>query len=145
MAVRLGTTHEDSDANDRSVLGESFAATPLVLPVRGHLDSIKRPLKGDLYIGRGSRQRSLGKSRYCNTYKVSQYGRPMAISKFRETMLADKGLHRSCGQFQVRDWSATAGSRRIVMATFSSKSSGRCTRMLTTTRSDIVFLQNPRS
>ena len=95
MAVRLGTTREDSDANDRSVLGESFAATPLVLPVRGHLDSIKRLLKGDLYIGRGSRQRSLGKSRYCNTYKVSQYGRSTAISKFRETLLADKGLHRS--------------------------------------------------
>ena len=95
IAVRLGTTRDDSDVNDHSVLGESFAATPLVLPVRGHLDSIKRLLKGDSCIRRGSRQRSLGKSRYCNTCKGSQYGRPMAISKFRETLLTDKGLHRS--------------------------------------------------
>ena len=95
VAVRLGTDRDDSDANIRSVLGESFASTPLVLPVRGHLDSIKRSLKGDLYIGRGSRQRSLGKSKCCNTCKVSQYGRSMAISRFRETLLADKELHGS--------------------------------------------------
>ena len=31
----------------------------MVVPVRGHLDSIKRLLKGDRYIGRGSRQWSL--------------------------------------------------------------------------------------
>ena len=54
---------------DVSALGESFDQTPLVVPVRGHLDSIKRLLKGDVYIGRGSRQRSLPKSRYCNTFK----------------------------------------------------------------------------
>ena len=30
------------------------------LPTRGHLDSIKRLMKGDLYIGRGCRQRSFG-------------------------------------------------------------------------------------
>ena len=73
MAVRLGTTREDSDANDRSVLGESYAARPLVLSVRGHLDSIKRLLKGDLYIGRGSRQRSLGKK------QVLQYLQSIAV------------------------------------------------------------------
>ena len=28
----------------------------MVVPVRGHLDSIKRLLKGDRYIGRGSRK-----------------------------------------------------------------------------------------
>ena len=40
---------------DVSALGESFAQTPLIVPIRGHLDSIKRLLKGDVYIGRGSR------------------------------------------------------------------------------------------
>ena len=50
---------------DHSALGESFGHTPLVVPVRGHLDSMKRLLRGDVYIGRGSRQRSLPKSRYC--------------------------------------------------------------------------------
>ena len=76
---------------DLSVLGESFGHTPLVVPVRGHLDSIKRLLRGDVYIGRGSRQRSLPKSRYCNTFKVSQVGRSIAISSFREALRADPG------------------------------------------------------
>ena len=80
---------------DVSALGESFDKTPLVVPVRGHLDSIKRLLRGDIYIGRGSRQRSLLKSRYCNTFKVSQVGRSVAISSFRQALLADPALHNS--------------------------------------------------
>ena len=80
---------------DVSALGESFAQTPLIVPIRGHLDSIKRLLKGDVYIGRGSRQRSLPKSRYCNTFKVSQVGRAVAISSFRQALLADPALHNS--------------------------------------------------
>ena len=80
---------------DLSALGESFGHTPLVVPVRGHLDSIKRLLRGDVYIGRGSRQRSLPKSRYCNTFKVSQVGRSIAISSFREALRADPVLLNS--------------------------------------------------
>ena len=80
---------------DLSALGESFGHTPLVVPIRGHLDSIKRLLRGDLYIGRGSRQRSLPKSRYCNTFKVSQVGRSLAILSFREALLADPVLLNS--------------------------------------------------
>ena len=87
-AVSTGT-------QDVSALGESFDKTPLVVPVRGHLDSIKRLLRGDIYIGRGSRQRSLHKSRYCNTFKVSQVGRSVAISSFRQALLADPALHNS--------------------------------------------------
>ena len=67
----------------------------MVLPVRGHLDAVKRLLKGDLYIGRGSRQRSLGKGRYCNNYKVSEFGRDVAITKFREMLLQDESMFRS--------------------------------------------------
>ena len=51
------------DGHDTSALEEGFEDTPMVVPVRGHLDSIKRLLKGDRYIGRGSRQRSRGNSR----------------------------------------------------------------------------------
>ena len=57
--VRLCTT--TTGTQDLSALGESFAQTPLVVPIRGHLDSIKTLLRGDVYIGRGSRQRSLAK------------------------------------------------------------------------------------
>ena len=88
--------HANATGNpDVSVLGESFGHTPLVVPVRGHLDSIKRLLRGDVYIGRGSRQRSLLKSRYCNTFKVSQVGRSIAISSFREALRADPALRNS--------------------------------------------------
>ena len=73
------------DGHDTSALGEGFENT----------HSIKRLLKGDRYIGRGSRQRSLGKSRCCNTFKVSQYGRSVAISSFREALLADRVLYAS--------------------------------------------------
>ena len=94
----LRTVHDGvSEAKDHelSVLGDVFAATPMVLPVRGRLDVIKRLLKSDLYIGRGSRQRSLVKSRYCNTFKVSQYGRVGAIAGFRDALISDRKLHSS--------------------------------------------------
>ena len=90
-----GGTEIDCHSLDVSALGENFEATPMVLPIRGCLDSVKRLLKGDLYIVRGSRQRSLTKSRYCNTFKVSEVGREMAIDKFRETLRQDQALHRS--------------------------------------------------
>ena len=78
-----------------SVFGDVFDATPMVLPGRGHLDTIKRPPKGDLYIGRGSRQRSLARSRYCKTFKVSQHGRVVAILGFRDALISDRKLHSS--------------------------------------------------
>ena len=80
----------DCHSLDVSALEENFEATPMVLPIRGCLDSVRRLLKGDLYIGRGSRQRSLVKSRYCNTFKVSEVGREMAIDKFRESLRQDQ-------------------------------------------------------
>ena len=85
----------DCHSLDVSALGENFDATPMVLPIRGCLDSVKRLLKGDLYIGRGSRQRSLAKSRNCNTFKVSEVGREMAIERFRETLKQDQVLYCS--------------------------------------------------
>ena len=82
----IGDVHS-TGTQDVSALGESFAQTPLIVPIRGHLDSIKRLLKGDVY--------TLPKSRYCNTFKVSQVGRSIAISSFRQALLADPVLHDS--------------------------------------------------
>ena len=45
----------------RSALGGTYADTPLVVPTRGCLDAVRRLLRGDLYIGRGCRQRGLAK------------------------------------------------------------------------------------
>ena len=91
----VGTLREED--KDTSALGEDFGCTPVVIPTRAHLDAVKGLLKGDLYIGRGSgsKQRSLPKSRYCNNYKVAEYGRDVAITKFREVLIRDERLHRS--------------------------------------------------
>ena len=78
------------EGEENSELGERYDVTPMGLPIRGHLDAAKRFLKGDLFIGRGSRQRPLQKSRYCNNHKVSEYGRDVAIAMFREILLHDK-------------------------------------------------------
>ena len=81
--------------DDVSALGEKYIVTPMVTPTRGHLDSVKKFMRGDLYIGRGSRQRSLGRSRYCNNFKVAEVGRDRAIQEFRTYLLGDKKLHGS--------------------------------------------------
>ena len=89
----VGTLREED--KDTSALGEDFDCTPLVIPTRAHLDAVKRLLKGELYIGRGSKQRSLPMSRCCNNYKVAEYGRDVAVAKFREMLLRDEHLYRS--------------------------------------------------
>ena len=89
----VGTLREEE--KDTSALGEDFDCTPMVIPTRAHLEAVKRLLKGDLYIGRGSKQRSLPKGIYCNNYKVPECGRDGAITKFREMLLRDQHLYRS--------------------------------------------------
>ena len=61
-----------------------------------NLNAIKRFMKGDLCRGRGSRQRKLGKSRFCNVFKVSQYGRELATQYFAKSLQSDSKL---CGDF----------------------------------------------
>ena len=75
-----------------SVLGMAEADTPMVLPIRAHLDSVKRLMLGDYYIGRGSRQRSLAKSAFCNTHKVSAVGRERAIQLFEKDLSESRAL-----------------------------------------------------
>ena len=67
----------------KSVLGGTQSCTPLV---------VKRLMKGDNHVGRGSRQRGFNRSKYCNEFEVSQYGRTMAISKFRDSLKAENAL-----------------------------------------------------
>ena len=76
----------------RSLANTRCADTPHVLPVRGCLEEVKRLMRGDFHIGRGSRQRSLKRSTFANDFKVSEFGREIAISKFREKMAADGSL-----------------------------------------------------
>ena len=58
--------------------------TPMILPIRGQLDQIGRLMKEDYFLGRGASQRGLRRSVFCNNFKVSEYGREVAVSKFAE-------------------------------------------------------------
>ena len=58
----------------------------------GCLEDIRCMMVGDYHIGRGSRERGLGKSAYSNDYKVSQYGRERAISQFAQKLQRDAEL-----------------------------------------------------
>ena len=78
--------------SQRSLANTRRADTPHILQVRGCLEEVKRLMRGDFYIGRRSRQRSLKRSMYANDIKVSEFGRENAISKFGEKMATDELL-----------------------------------------------------
>ena len=67
----------------------------MVLPVRGHLDAVRRLHKGDFYVGRGCRQRGLRRSLHANDYKVSEFGRQTAIERFTEKLSRDSELQEN--------------------------------------------------
>ena len=83
-----GSLHGQS----RSVLGESCDASPVVVPTRAWLDEVRRFMRGDYSISRGSTQRGLTQSLYCNDYKVSVYGRKEAIWRFEQKLRKDQAL-----------------------------------------------------
>ena len=70
----------------------TYAGQRSVVPTQMRRGSVRRLLRGDLYIGRGCRQRGLAKSCWCNDYKVSVHGRATAISKFSEKLQYDDAL-----------------------------------------------------
>ena len=64
----------------------------MVFPIRAHLDLFKRLMIGDHFLGRGSRQRGIAKSVFCNTHKVSVVGRNRAIQLFESDLSEDRNL-----------------------------------------------------
>ena len=77
--------------------------------MRGHLDSIKRLMVGDIYVVRGSRQRHLTRGRWCNYFKVCTYGRTMAIQRFSDLLWADPST-QSCGRSLADSYASVAQS-----------------------------------
>ena len=75
-----------------TLLGTDPSSTPLIMPMRVHLDSIKRMMQSDFHISTGSRQRNVKKSDECNQYKVESHGSDQAIVKFEEHLKSDQGL-----------------------------------------------------
>ena len=85
---------EVSLLSDSSRSAIPAVTSPLVVPTRGHLDSIRRLMTGDRYIGRGSKQRALVKSIFHNPFKVSEYGRDLAIQLFEQHLDSSRELQR---------------------------------------------------
>ena len=61
-------------------------------------NSVKQHMLGDIYVGRGSRQRNLKKSLWCNPFKVSEHGRALAVSKFEHHRRTDQDLNEALWQ-----------------------------------------------
>ena len=108
IRIRSGRLPADSEGHTPpaftpyfSVLGMSEADTPMVIPIRAHLDTIERLIIGDYYIGRGSRQRGLSKSIFCITHKVSAVGRESCDPTVRETCRETAVWMKGYGLFQA--------------------------------------------
>ena len=75
--------HDHSESEERVVHTsedhEVSGRVPLVVPSRAWVDEVKTLKKGDVYVGRGSRQRGLLPSFWANRYKVSKFGRDRAV------------------------------------------------------------------
>ena len=82
----------DNTGLRRSVAGTTFQDTPWILPTRGYLEDVKALMVGDIYIGRGCRQRGLGPSRYGNPFKLSSHSREEAIRLFALKLREDEDL-----------------------------------------------------
>ena len=54
---------------------EVMQEVPTVVPFRAWVDEVKTLKQGDIYVGRGSKQRGLLPSFWANWYKVSEFGR----------------------------------------------------------------------
>ena len=77
-----------------TVLGTSFAETPLIVPTSDSLERVRALMVGDMYVGRGSRQRGLTKSVFCNPFRVSDYGRSHAVKLFHQHLDGSHELQR---------------------------------------------------
>ena len=75
-----------------TLLGTDPSSPPLIIPMRRHLDSMKRMMQSDFHIGTGSRQWNLKKSGDCEQFRVESHGSDQAIVKFEEHLKSDQGL-----------------------------------------------------
>ena len=76
----------------RSEVGTTRNKMPDIVPARGCLENVKQLMAGDIYMGRGCRQRGLDGSVWANACKVSQYGRAAAVQQFGEKLRREKSM-----------------------------------------------------
>ena len=89
-ASELEPRGEASCAQERNP--NQTSAIPLVLPIRAFLDDVKSLKRGDLYTGRESKQRNLVRSLFATPFKISTFGREVAVEKFANHLSSDQSL-----------------------------------------------------
>ena len=67
----------------------------MVVLTRAWLEEVRKFMRGDYYIGRGSTQRGLTQRLFCNDYKVSVYGRKEATWRFEQKLTSDSALRET--------------------------------------------------
>ena len=70
----------------RSRPGQESISTPPILPIRGCLERIRRLMRGDPYIGGGSRQRNLQGCLFRKLFKDAVHGRTQAEKLFHDIL-----------------------------------------------------------
>ena len=66
----------------------------MVVPSRAWVDEVKTLKQGDIYVGRGSKQRGLLPSFWANRYKVSKFGRDRAVELHRKEVQEDSTVRK---------------------------------------------------
>ena len=68
---------------------EVMQKLPMVIPSRAWVDEVKTLKQGDVYVGRGSKQRGLLPSFWANRCKVSKFGRDRSVELHRAEIQED--------------------------------------------------------
>ena len=85
----------------KSMLGRGLhprvqAEVPMVVPSRAWVDEVKTLKQGDIYVGRGSKQRGLLPSFWANRYKASKFGRDRAVELPPERSPRGSTVRKNC-------------------------------------------------
>ena len=84
------------------------------MPSGAWVDEVKTLKKGDVYMGRGSKQRGLLPSFWTNQFKVSKYGRDRAVELHRTEVQEDPQYRSGYTNFQARGYCSIAVQLRSV-------------------------------
>ena len=75
-------------------LSEQPEVMPMVVPSWACVDEVKTLKQGDIYVGRGRKQKGPLPSFWANRYKVSMFGRDRAVALHRAEVREDPQYER---------------------------------------------------
>ena len=106
--------HSESGSAAKNSAGQSGQGecVPMVVPSRACADEVMTLKQGDLYIGRGSKQRNLLPSFWANRYNVHKFGRRRAVELHKAEVNGDPQYGR-----RIHDLSGIRGSCVIASST----------------------------